>query len=225
MVNGTVVVGNSAEQRYNQTRIENVPGDILAYDAATAGSSGSSTPWTAATHSAPPTPGLRLGKGHEHLEDSSISRDGLRAMSRRLSTVLAVVGCLGLGLPVQAIAQEDQEADGEPAVDARERIAVAETKVVAFGAFVDVGVNPSGLTTRADATMPQRRNSPGPQTGRPCEVALKVGKRAVARVPSRSQDLRRSRMAAGAILEAPSPRSVPSWDGKFFAPQREVERS
>jgi len=35
VVNGTVVVGNSAEQGYNQTRIENVPGDILAYDAAT----------------------------------------------------------------------------------------------------------------------------------------------------------------------------------------------
>ena len=34
-VNGTVVVGNSAEQGYNQTRIENVPGDILAYDAST----------------------------------------------------------------------------------------------------------------------------------------------------------------------------------------------
>jgi quinoprotein glucose dehydrogenase len=35
VVNGTVVVSNSAEQGYNQTRIENVPGDILAYDAAT----------------------------------------------------------------------------------------------------------------------------------------------------------------------------------------------
>ncbi|MDH3207438.1 MAG: PQQ-binding-like beta-propeller repeat protein [Gemmatimonadota bacterium] len=35
VVNGTVVVNNSAEQGYNQTRIENVPGDILAYDAAT----------------------------------------------------------------------------------------------------------------------------------------------------------------------------------------------
>ncbi|MEX2294902.1 MAG: PQQ-binding-like beta-propeller repeat protein [Gemmatimonadota bacterium] len=35
VVNGVVVVGNSAEQGYNQTRIENVPGDILAYDAAT----------------------------------------------------------------------------------------------------------------------------------------------------------------------------------------------
>ena len=35
VVNGTVVVGNSAEQGYNQTRVENVPGDILAYDAAT----------------------------------------------------------------------------------------------------------------------------------------------------------------------------------------------
>ena len=35
VVNGTVVVGNSAEQGYHQTRIENVPGDILAYDAAT----------------------------------------------------------------------------------------------------------------------------------------------------------------------------------------------
>jgi len=34
VVNGTVVVGNSAEQGYNQTRIENVPGDILGYDAA-----------------------------------------------------------------------------------------------------------------------------------------------------------------------------------------------
>ena len=35
VVNGTVVVGNSAEQGYLQTRIENVPGDILAYDART----------------------------------------------------------------------------------------------------------------------------------------------------------------------------------------------
>lgn len=34
-VNGVVVVGNSAEQGYNQTRIENIPGDILAYDAKT----------------------------------------------------------------------------------------------------------------------------------------------------------------------------------------------
>lgn len=35
VVNGTVVVGNSAEQGYNQTRIENIPGDMLAFDAAT----------------------------------------------------------------------------------------------------------------------------------------------------------------------------------------------
>jgi len=35
VVNGVVVVGNSAEQGYNQARIENVPGDILAYDART----------------------------------------------------------------------------------------------------------------------------------------------------------------------------------------------
>jgi quinoprotein glucose dehydrogenase len=35
VVNDVVVVGNSAEQGYNQTRIENVPGDILAYDAKT----------------------------------------------------------------------------------------------------------------------------------------------------------------------------------------------
>ena len=35
VVNDTVVVGNSAEQGYNQTRIENVPGDILAFDAST----------------------------------------------------------------------------------------------------------------------------------------------------------------------------------------------
>lgn len=35
VVNGTVIVGNSAEQGYNQTRIENIPGDILAYDAKT----------------------------------------------------------------------------------------------------------------------------------------------------------------------------------------------
>ena len=33
VVNGVVVVGNSAEQGYLQTRIENVPGDILAFDA------------------------------------------------------------------------------------------------------------------------------------------------------------------------------------------------
>jgi glucose dehydrogenase len=35
VVNGVIVVGNSAEQGYNQTRIENVPGDIVAYDART----------------------------------------------------------------------------------------------------------------------------------------------------------------------------------------------
>jgi len=35
VVNDVVVVGNSAEQGYNQTRKENVPGDILAYDART----------------------------------------------------------------------------------------------------------------------------------------------------------------------------------------------
>ncbi len=33
VVNDVVVVGNSAEQGYNQSRIENVPGDILGYDA------------------------------------------------------------------------------------------------------------------------------------------------------------------------------------------------
>ena len=35
VVNETIVVGNSAEQGYNQTPVENVPGDILAYDVAT----------------------------------------------------------------------------------------------------------------------------------------------------------------------------------------------
>ncbi|MCH7892447.1 MAG: PQQ-binding-like beta-propeller repeat protein [Gemmatimonadetes bacterium] len=35
VVNGVVIVGNSAEQGYLQTRIENIPGDILAYDAQT----------------------------------------------------------------------------------------------------------------------------------------------------------------------------------------------
>ena len=35
VVNGTIVVGNSAAQGYHQTRIENVPGDILAFDART----------------------------------------------------------------------------------------------------------------------------------------------------------------------------------------------
>ena len=35
IVNDVVVVGNSAEQGYNQTRRENVPGDILGYDART----------------------------------------------------------------------------------------------------------------------------------------------------------------------------------------------
>ncbi len=35
VVNNTVVVGNSAEQGYNQTRVENIPGDILGYDART----------------------------------------------------------------------------------------------------------------------------------------------------------------------------------------------
>lgn len=35
VVNDTVIVGNSAEQGYHQSRVENVPGDILAYDART----------------------------------------------------------------------------------------------------------------------------------------------------------------------------------------------
>ena len=35
VVNDVVIVGNSAEQGYHQTRQENVPGDILAYDAKT----------------------------------------------------------------------------------------------------------------------------------------------------------------------------------------------
>ncbi len=35
VVDGVVIVGNSAEQGYNQTRYENVPGDVLAYDART----------------------------------------------------------------------------------------------------------------------------------------------------------------------------------------------
>ena len=35
VVNGVVIVGNSHEQGYYQSRIENVPGDILAYDART----------------------------------------------------------------------------------------------------------------------------------------------------------------------------------------------
>ena len=35
VVNGTVVVGNSHEQGYYQTRMENVPGNILGYDAKT----------------------------------------------------------------------------------------------------------------------------------------------------------------------------------------------
>jgi quinoprotein glucose dehydrogenase len=35
VVNDVIIVGNSAEQGYNQSRPENVPGDILAYDART----------------------------------------------------------------------------------------------------------------------------------------------------------------------------------------------
>ncbi len=35
VVDGVVVVGNSAEQGYNQTRVENIPGDILGFDART----------------------------------------------------------------------------------------------------------------------------------------------------------------------------------------------
>src|SRR5215213_9754758 len=35
VVNDVIIVGNSAEQGYHQTRTENVPGDILAYDART----------------------------------------------------------------------------------------------------------------------------------------------------------------------------------------------
>ncbi|MEE8134741.1 MAG: PQQ-binding-like beta-propeller repeat protein [Gemmatimonadales bacterium] len=35
VVNGVIVVGNSAEQGYNQSRQEMIPGDILAYDART----------------------------------------------------------------------------------------------------------------------------------------------------------------------------------------------
>ena len=35
VVDGVVIVGNSAEQGYNQTRVENVPGDIMGFDART----------------------------------------------------------------------------------------------------------------------------------------------------------------------------------------------
>ena len=35
VVDDVVVVGNSAEQGYNQTRAENVPGDVMGYDART----------------------------------------------------------------------------------------------------------------------------------------------------------------------------------------------
>jgi quinoprotein glucose dehydrogenase len=35
VVNDVIIVGNSAEQGYNQSRVENVPGDILAYNART----------------------------------------------------------------------------------------------------------------------------------------------------------------------------------------------
>ena len=35
VVGDVIVVGNSAEQGYNQSRIENIPGDILGYDART----------------------------------------------------------------------------------------------------------------------------------------------------------------------------------------------
>lgn len=35
VVNNVIIVGNSAEQGYNQSRQENIPGDILAYDAQT----------------------------------------------------------------------------------------------------------------------------------------------------------------------------------------------
>ncbi len=35
VVNGVIVVGNSHEQGYNQSRAENIPGDILGYDAKT----------------------------------------------------------------------------------------------------------------------------------------------------------------------------------------------
>ena len=35
VVNDILIVGNSAEQGYNQTRVENVPGDILGYDVKT----------------------------------------------------------------------------------------------------------------------------------------------------------------------------------------------
>ncbi|MES3008016.1 MAG: hypothetical protein V4751_09620 [Pseudomonadota bacterium] len=35
VVNDVVIVGNSAEQGYNQSRIENIPGDVLAFDAKT----------------------------------------------------------------------------------------------------------------------------------------------------------------------------------------------
>ena len=34
IVNDTIIVGNSAEQGYHQSRIENIPGDLLAYDKA-----------------------------------------------------------------------------------------------------------------------------------------------------------------------------------------------
>ncbi len=43
VVNDTIIVGNSAEQGYLQARVENIPGDILAYDKTTGKFSGNST--------------------------------------------------------------------------------------------------------------------------------------------------------------------------------------
>ena len=52
VVNDVLVVGNSAEQGYNQTRIENIPGDILGYDARPGSSCGSSTSFRGRVNSA-----------------------------------------------------------------------------------------------------------------------------------------------------------------------------
>ena len=52
VVNDVIVVGDSAEQGYHQTRQENVPGDILAYESRPGNSSGSSTSFRVRANSA-----------------------------------------------------------------------------------------------------------------------------------------------------------------------------
>ena len=86
VVNDVLIVGNSAEQGYNQTRVENVPGDILAYDVKTGkflwkfhviprpGEYGGGADRRRPTPAAQLGRNLRAGRSAGHLRDPALQR-------------------------------------------------------------------------------------------------------------------------------------------------------